>query len=75
MKECRLLYQTRQKENKTDVEKLMLLYYNVLTIISSILVDESKLHISKELALEKIHEAMSERNKADNILEGLEELE
>lgn len=60
MKEYELFYKLRHKEDKTQEEELLLKYHRLLTTISEVLVDESKLHINKEDALNKIRNYMSE---------------
>jgi hypothetical protein len=49
-----LLYSIKTKEQKTDTEKLLLHYRRILTLISCVLVDESKEHFSKQIAIDKI---------------------
>lgn len=61
MKDLLLLQEVRFKENKTDVEELLLKYSHSLVYISEILISESKQHISNKEALNKI------RSEIDNI--------
>jgi len=68
VRDFNVLREARLKENKTDAEKLLLHYNTILSYISGTLVDESKCHISKEKALEEIHEAMLKLNESDLIL-------
>lgn len=60
MEEYKLFYELRHKKNKTQVDELLLKYDKTLKIISEILVDESKLHISSEMAIDKIRNYMIE---------------
>lgn len=52
----------RHKENKTNEEKAFLEMHRILAEISNILVEESKWHITREQALEKIRETMNDVN-------------
>jgi hypothetical protein len=55
----RFWYDLRHKENKTEVDNVLLNYHNVIAVISEILVDESKSHISSENAVKEIREYMN----------------
>lgn len=59
MEDYKLFREIRHKEQRTQTEELLLQYRKALATISEILVDESKMHISSEKALEKIHEVVS----------------
>jgi len=54
MDELEIRYKLRHKENKTQEDKLLLKYYEQLFLISEILVEESKQHISPEKAIRDI---------------------
>lgn len=60
MKEYKLFYNLRHKENKTQEDKLLLKYRELLGTISEVLVDESKCHLTQEEALNKIRKYISE---------------
>lgn len=59
MKEYELFYKLRHKKQKTQEETLLLNYRELLSTITEILVDESKSHITKEEALNKIRNVIS----------------
>jgi len=48
----------RHKKDRTNADRLLLKYHNVLCIISEILVEESKVHISSEEAIIDIRRFM-----------------
>lgn len=60
MKEYKLFYKLRNKENRTQSEELLLKYHKILSAISEILVDESKMHMNSETAIDKIRIIISE---------------
>lgn len=49
----------RNKENKTEVEWELLKYYYAMCQISEILVDESKMHIESDYAVDKIRKILN----------------
>jgi hypothetical protein len=59
MEEYKLFYELRHKQNKTQTEELLLNYRKTLAVIGEILVDESKVHISSEKAINQIREYMN----------------
>lgn len=60
MEEYKLFRELRHKQDKTQVEELLLKYRKTITTISEILVDESKMHISSEKTLKKIHNVIND---------------
>lgn len=60
LKEYKLFYKLRNKENRTQSEELLLKYHKILSAISEILVDESKMHMNSETAIDKIRIIISE---------------
>ena len=59
MKDYQLLSSIRRKENKTDEDKLLLHYHDMLAIICECLVDESKCHISRDETVTEIIKVMN----------------
>lgn len=55
-----ILRDLRMKIDKTPIEHMLLRYQLTLSIISSILVDESKQHMSSEQAINEIRECMQD---------------
>lgn len=60
MMDMTLIREIEKKTEKSEVEHVLLKYYYTFSIISEILVDESKLHISSEGAICKIREQMND---------------
>jgi len=58
MQDYQLLHSIRVKENKTDEDKLLLHYHNMLAIICECLIDESKRHISIDDTVTEIRKVM-----------------
>lgn len=56
MEDFDLVRGIRNKEEKSEMEHVLLKFYYSLAMISEILVEESKLHISSEDAISKIRE-------------------
>lgn len=54
-----LRYSLRQKKNRTDVEEYFLNYHHTLAIISDILVEESKRHITSYKAVRDIRDCIN----------------
>lgn len=54
-----LALQLKKKDDRTEVEEAFLQQHKVLAIISEVLVEESKLHISSEEAVVKIRDYMN----------------
>lgn len=62
MEDYKLLHEIKNKKEKTNTEKLLLHYHNILSEISCILVDESKLHIDEICAITDIRKTMHKTN-------------
>lgn len=59
MEKYELLFELYRKQNKTQIEEMLLRYDKILTIITEILVDESKKHRTSEKAIEDIREYLN----------------
>lgn len=55
-----LIREIEKKENKSEIEWALLSYHKTLSIISEILVSESKIHISSEDAIIRIRKCMND---------------
>lgn len=58
MIEYDIINSIKKKTEKTEMEYMLLKYHYTLSIITNISIEESKMHISSEEALEQIRQCM-----------------